>query len=420
MESGRQIYHFTRIDVRELLRESIALFQQAGGKHALRLEALDTLLPIEADKDRLRQVLSNLLSNAIKFSPDGGEITVGARQEGAEVMVWVTDQGVGIPPEAVSQLFSKFFRVEDKQTRNIGGTGLGLALVKEIVEAHKGRVWVESELGRGSTFFFTVPAVAPMQATIAVSEAIGSSATDILLIEDDLAFAQLLQERFEGSGLSMTMTGYAEQAIALAHVLSPRLLLVDIHLAGPMDGWDLLVALKSDSALQSIPIIIIATSEEADRRGLVLAGADYLPQPISPEGLRQAIQRHLPALSGKRVLVADDDAVFRRQVVEMLGAAGGIEIAEATNGREVLTHIAERMPDLLLLDLLMPDMDGFEVLHQLRADKRSMNLPVLVVTGKDLLSTEKSYIKRRMASLVSKTEASLDYFAQIVGRVLAG
>ncbi len=418
MESGRQVYHFEGLDLGELLRESLALFTRAGGKHSLCLETPGTLPPVQADRDRIRQVLANLLSNAMKFSPQGGEVAVGARQEGAHMVVWIADQGIGIPPEAIAKLFGKFFRVDNLETRNIGGTGLGLALVKRIVEAHQGRVWVESEVGRGSTFFFSLPVAEQAPPTMPVAEAPTPGATDILLVEDDQAFAQLLREHFEGLGLTMTATSYAEQALELARPLSPRLLLVDIHLAGPMDGWDLLVALKSDPALQSIPMIMISASEEANVRGLALAGADYVLKPISPEWLRQAIRRHLPSLSGKRVLVVDDDAAFRRTVVELLAAEGDIQVEEAADGREALSRMAQNMPDLLLLDLLILEMDGFEVLHKLRADRRAVNLPVLVVTGKDLLPHEKAYIKRRMASLVSKREASLDYVARIVGQAL--
>jgi PAS domain S-box-containing protein len=418
MESGRQIYHLDHVDVLELLRESIVLFQEADGKHALQLKAAENLPLVAADKDRLRQVLSNLLSNAIKFSPDGGIVTVGARQEGGQVTVWVADQGVGIPPEALSRLFDKFFRVESSQTRHIGGTGLGLALVKEIIEAHQGLVWVESEPNRGSTFWFTLPLAEQALPPAIVAEAADSHVTDILLVENDPVFSQLLRERFENAGLSVTATEYAEQALELMSLFSPRLLLVDIHLAGRMDGWDLLVALKSDPILQAIPIVIITTSDVANLRGLALAGADYLPRPFTSEGLMQAIRRHLPSLAGKHVLVADDDAAFRHQVVELLAAVEDLQVSEAANGLEALTHVAQRVPDLLLLDLLMPEMDGFEVLHQLRADKRAMNLPVLVVTGKDLIPTEKAHIKRKMAALVSKKEASLDHFALIVGRLL--
>jgi CheY-like chemotaxis protein/anti-sigma regulatory factor (Ser/Thr protein kinase) len=418
IESGRQEYHFERVDMRELLREGIALFTSAEAQLIWHLEVPDTLSPVQADKDRIRQVLSNLLSNAIKFSPRGGEVTVGTREQGPYVEVWMRDQGIGIPSEAMPRLFSKFFRVDNSQTRHIPGTGLGLALVKEIVEAHQGRVWADSEPNRGSTFYFTLPVAEQPLPAVVVPESLQGGATDILLVENDPVFAQLLRERFEGTGLLMTATSYAEQALELTRLSPPRMLLVDIHLAGGMDGWDLLVALKSDPVLQAIPIILITTSAEANLRGLALAGADYLPRPVSADGLRQAIQRQLPSLSGKRVLVADDDQAFRRQVVELLAAEPNIQVAEASHGREVLRQVAQRVPDLLLLDLLMPDMDGFEVLHRLRADKRALNLPVLVVTSKDLLPDEKAHIKRKMASLVSKKEASLDHFARIVGRVL--
>jgi len=395
----------------------VALFTREG-RHVLRLAVPATLPPVRADADRIRQVLANLLSNALKFSPQEGEVTVGARSERAEVVVWVADQGVGIPPEALPKLFSKFFRVDNTETRDVGGTGLGLALVKEIVEAHQGRVWVESELGKGSTFFFTLPEaepIMPVQAALQQGEA--AEARDIILVEDDPAYARLLQEHFVNIGLRVTVTDKVEEALELVRYSMPRLVLTDIHLAGRLDGWDLLVALKDNAELRAIPVLIISTSAEANVHGLALAGADYLLKPVSRKWLVQAVQQRLPSLSGKQVLVVDDDTDFRYQVVRTL-AGEGLQVEEARDGREALLQMRARMPDLLVLDLLIPEMDGFEVLRQLRADKRAMNLPVLVVTGKDLLPAEKTYIEQGLASLVSKKEASLDYFAQVVGQVL--
>lgn len=157
MESGRQNYQFESVALTSVVQEAITLFSVNNTRHKLVMDFPPSLPPVHADQARLQQVLTNLLSNAIKFSPHGGAVTVAARQEGASVTVSVSDQGVGIPVTALSHLFSKFFRVDNQETRSIGGTGLGLALVKKIIEAHHGRIWVESEVGVGSTFFFSLP-----------------------------------------------------------------------------------------------------------------------------------------------------------------------------------------------------------------------------------------------------------------------
>jgi len=162
IEAGRQVLRLGAVDIRVLIRERLTMLPPTNDQYAIALELPDTTLSVWADEERIHQVLANVLSNAMKYSPNGGAICVEAHQIGAEVIVSVTDHGVGIPSEAIPKLFSKFFRVNQPETKNIGGTGLGLALVKEIVEAHQGRVWVESELGKGSTFFFSLPTIAAM------------------------------------------------------------------------------------------------------------------------------------------------------------------------------------------------------------------------------------------------------------------
>ncbi|MBM4255742.1 MAG: hypothetical protein FJ147_07575 [Deltaproteobacteria bacterium] len=156
--TGQPRYHFTETQLTPLLHEAVSVFSQSDGKHEWKLSIPDALPSIRIDTERIQQVLANLVSNAVKFSPEAGTITVGAELQQAEIKVWVADQGIGIPAEALPNLFSKFFRVDNNETRTIGGTGLGLALVKEIIEAHHGQIWVESALGKGSTFFFTLPA----------------------------------------------------------------------------------------------------------------------------------------------------------------------------------------------------------------------------------------------------------------------
>ncbi|NOT56086.1 MAG: response regulator [Deltaproteobacteria bacterium] len=158
IEAGRQTYTFTHLALQPLLQDAVTVFT-GQGTHSFQIEAPTTLPLVRADGDRLRQVLANLLSNAVKFSPEGGDIVVNARQKGNSVVVSITDHGIGIAQDDIEQLFTKFYRVDNRETRDIGGTGLGLALVKEIIEAHQGRVWVESEQGIGSSFFFTLPSI---------------------------------------------------------------------------------------------------------------------------------------------------------------------------------------------------------------------------------------------------------------------
>lgn len=157
IESGRQTYDFAVLDLGALLQQSITVFSGSQSPHTFRLHIPTGFPPVRGDRDRLQQVFANLVSNAIKFSPEGGVITLGAEEQEGAALLWVSDQGIGIPAEAVPNLFSKFFRVDNQETRRIGGTGLGLALVKKIIEAHQGRIWVESTQGQGSTFFFTLP-----------------------------------------------------------------------------------------------------------------------------------------------------------------------------------------------------------------------------------------------------------------------
>ncbi len=170
IEAGRQEYHFKPLDLLSVVRETIAVFQANSNGIAIHLRKEPTPPPVYADADRLRQVLLNLLSNAVKFSPRGGDITIGTRQEGADLVMWIRDQGIGIAPDAVPKLFTKFFRANNQETRKISGTGLGLALVKRIIIAHGGRIWVESAPGKGSTFFFTLPAVTATTASSHQSE----------------------------------------------------------------------------------------------------------------------------------------------------------------------------------------------------------------------------------------------------------
>jgi CheY-like chemotaxis protein len=362
-------------------------------------------------------VLNNLISNALKYSPRGGEIVVGARAEEKNVLLWVADRGIGIPAHAMPHLFDKFYRVEHSDRALIAGTGLGLATVRQIVQIHRGKVWAESISGEGSTFFVSLPCPEHSQVVRIRPPQAEASSAPVLLVEDDAAFARLLREHLAAQGTEIRHTMFAEEALEWCRKHPPKILLLDLHLAGAMDGWDLLLELKHDHRLQKIPVVVMAGSEP-NLHGLALGGADYALKTASPEVLRLAVLRQLPSLTRKRVLIADDDAVFRRRVSHLLHAEGAT-VDEAQDGEEALQRVASHMPDLLMLDLLMPKFDGFEVLRRLRSDRRAVNLRILVVTVKDLHVGEKAYLTRKMASLVGKDDARLDFITEVVTRALA-
>ena len=409
MEWGRQTYDMTTLDLGRVLQEAIAVFRVGHERHCFSVDVPTRLRPALADAAALRQVLSNLLSNAVKYSPHGGNIKVSARAEAGEAIVSISDTGIGIPPEAMPFLFSKFFRVNNGAHREIGGTGLGLSLVKQIVIAHHGRVWAESSPGEGSTFHFTLP----LAATVTVPS---EQRCDLLVVESDSSYAELLSTHFAHCGLKVRSTGSGEQAMEWILRNPPRMVLLDIHLTGVMDGWDLLVTLRSNQQLCGLPVLVMSGQNAADR-GLALGGAEYILKTAAREEFLAAVHRQLPDLKGKQILIADDEPTTRARLASFLDRSGAVT-AQVGNGRLALEKIAMHPPDLLLLDLLMPEVDGFEVIRRLRRTRSAVNLPILVVTAKDLALNELVYLRQSLASLVGKSEADLNYFSKVVGSTL--
>ncbi|HEY9302075.1 MAG TPA: ATP-binding protein, partial [Phormidium sp.] len=264
MESGKQNYVFEPLNITSLIKETVALFSHNTNQHKLNISAPLFVSLVKGDSDRIRQVLSNLISNAIKYSPNGGEVNISVEEQDTEVIVSVADQGMGIPPQAQEKLFTKFYRVDNASTRKIGGTGLGLAIVKEIVEVHGGHIWLESAVGEGSKFYFSLPKAVQKSVSLESEE---TTKIDVLILEDDAAFCQLLKDRLEEIGFNIVSTAFAEQGLQILEQNLPRLIFLDILLPGKMDGWDFLIAIKSTRQLISVPVCII-TITEPNIRGL--------------------------------------------------------------------------------------------------------------------------------------------------------
>ncbi|HEX2912923.1 MAG TPA: response regulator [Chloroflexia bacterium] len=402
MESGRQVYNYIEVDFKTLLRRIRDVFSQHRNRLKLNLPA--DLPSVRADPDRILQTLTNLVSNAFKYSPDGGDVTINVRvNDHKMVEIAVQDHGLGIPRDAQGKLFSKFYRVDNSDRREIGGTGLGLAISREIIEAHGGKIWVESEVGKGSTFYFTLPAVIERQYADVIAPETGA-ALMILLVEDDASLAHLITTHLEEDGHRVKALSSAEDAnnfLAETSVL-PDLIILDIILSGRLDGWDLLIEIKNSPRTASIPVII-STVLDSPLNGMMLGEASFISKPLDMNKLLNTINRLTAPRPQRNLLLIDDDSSLRRMLKETLSAHDFV-VATAAGGEQGLKLAFQNLPDLIILDLMMPKMDGFEVLNRLRSDRRTLNIPVIVVSAKELAPSERNFLKDGTAYFVTKSE----------------
>lgn len=401
MEAGAFTLALEPLELGELLRAETGLFESRSAAHTLELRLPDDPLLVAGDRERLAQVLENLISNALKFSPAGGTVQIAAENLPGFVRVSVTDAGLGIPADQQGQLFTKFFRVDTSDTRRIGGTGLGLALCREIVEAHAGEIGFESVEGAGSTFWFTLPAGLRREAT-------GSAR--ILVIEDDPTAASFLVETLSADGFEIETAATGDDGLRRALEDPPAAICLDMFLPNGIQGWEVLERLKADSRTANVPVVVCTGRNNKDRAS-ALGASDFLAKPLSPDQLREAVRRVVrpPAC----VLVVDDDPTVRRLVVETL-SADGLELVEAADGEQALAAVAERRPDAIVLDLVMPNVDGVAVLEQLSADAETRKIPVIVLTARTLSVEERRAITQRVTALLGKTEYSAEELRRLV------
>jgi signal transduction histidine kinase/DNA-binding response OmpR family regulator len=403
IEAGRFTIALEPFDLAELLQHEVELFAMPSASHRLELATPEGPLAMVGDQNRIGQVISNLLSNAIKYSPSGGTVTIKATAQEGFARVCVSDEGVGIPADQQAGVFTKFFRVDSSDTREIGGTGLGLALCQEIVAAHSGRIGFESAEGEGSTFWFEVPSA------LRAGEA--DSHARVLVIEDDPALAALFAEHLALEGLQVETVPTGELGLERALAQPPAMICLDVSLAGELDGWQVLTRLNANPVTNHIPVLV-CTGENRRRTAAALGAAEFVVKPFTGDQLRQAVARILSA-DHESVLVVDDDEALRRLVVETLGRDGS-ELREAASGTEALAMIAAHQPDVLVLDLKMPGLDGFGVLDRLLESPETRDLPVVVLTGRDLSVSERRFLSERSASLLEKSKYSGDKLRRLV------
>ncbi len=358
-----------------------ALSKQAEEKNlTISVKMKAALPPVYADRDRLTQILTNLLDNACRYTQADGKITISARRAADKVQIDVADTGIGISPQDQEKVFERFYRADHPVVQETGGTGLGLSIVKSFVELHGGTLWLKSELGKGSTFSFTMP-IAVFTEPLSPQEDSGESSEPagrgkhILIVEDEMDIANLVAHHLREAGYKATICTRGDEAAGIARREKPDLITLDMRLPGK-DGFAVMEELKSDAETEDIPVVIV--SIVTDPAAYPFGAADYVSKPLDEKRLVSSI--HSILFGKDMVLICDDNEDTQRLLREVLERHGFVA-RSVSDGRQVLAAAEKERPGLILLDLKMPGLDGYAVLEQLKRDESTRQIPVIVMTA---------------------------------------
>jgi PAS domain S-box-containing protein len=380
IEQGPISLRRVSLDPGELCRvaaQGVAAFASSRGI-TIDLVLPDELAPISADRDRALQVLTNLLSNAIKFSIAEQRVTLSAEAVHGAICFAVRDQGRGIAPEHHARIFEKFQQIDSSSTRDVGGTGLGLAICKALVEEHGGRIWLDSATGKGATFAFTLPLATGTRPTKPIALTVDQPT--ILVADDNPIILEVMHDILEEAGYAVAEANGGAEALRLARLLQPALLTLDVMMPD-LDGFDVIQVLRNDPITRALPVLFVSAVPEHER-GTALGGSGFLLKPFAPEALLDQV-RQLIGQRVLRVLVVEDDNHVR-PVLARLIERGGFLVAQAADGHAALEMLPQVQPNLILLDIRMPGMDGYEVLRRIKCDPAYQHIPVVVLTASDL------------------------------------
>jgi DNA-binding response OmpR family regulator/nitrogen-specific signal transduction histidine kinase len=418
IEAGKMTLYLETFELRPMIDSVAATVTTLARKtgNALVVNCADGVGTIHSDLTKVRQILFNLLSNACKFTRNG-TITLAALRDTNETVDWiefqVRDTGIGMTPDQQAKVFEAFTQADSSTTRTYGGTGLGLAITKSFCLLMGGDVTLTSEAGKGTTFTVRLPAVTRAASDTAVPAAENRSegpqvtepehAPIVLVVDDDPNARELLSRHLQRGGYAVRVAANGEEAMQLARTLQPDVVTLDA-LMPQMDGWAVLSAMKEDAVLAEIPVIMV-TIVDNQSIGFSLGAADYLIKPIDRDRLVRAVEKCCPRGAPRHVLIVEDDA----PTSELMGRALrqiDCRVTQAENGRVGLERLNEVLPDAILLDLMMPEMDGFEFIARVRAESRWQHVPVIVVTAKTLTAEDLARLNGQVQHLVHKGEYS--------------
>ena len=402
IEAGKLELSPEQVHLAPLVDEVIGTARQLAEQNHNRLvsECADNLAPITADPMRLRQILLNLLSNACKFTKEG-EVALRVRKvvDGRSwVELSVSDSGIGMTPEQQAKLFEEFVQADASTARRYGGTGLGLAITRRLARMMDGDVTVASEPGKGSVFTVRLPAGVDTPAH-AGADAARAGANCILVIDDDATARELIADQLKAEGFAVATAAGGLEGLKQARELRPVAITLDVMMPD-LDGWSVLAALRQDSELAEIPVIMTTIVDE-QRRGLALGAAGYLTKPIDRERLNRMVGRFRAQARRARILLVDDDAAVRERARAWLPDEQWI-VDEAANGRDALARLRENRPDVILLDLMMPELDGFDVVAALQKEPQWRDIPVIVITSLELGPEDRKRLNSGVQSVLVK------------------
>jgi signal transduction histidine kinase/CheY-like chemotaxis protein len=411
VEAGKMDIYLEDVEIVPLLEEVRALIVPLAEKNGNTLDVrpAENLGSMRTDRTKLKQSLLNILSNGSKFTENGRLTVVAERFETDRPMVRfaISDTGIGMTEEQLGRLFQAFSQAHASTTKKYGGTGLGLAISRQFCQLLGGDIAVASRPGEGSTFTITLPARSGAPAQIKpvdaprIAEDANNTAT-VLIVDDDPAARELLTASLKSAGYRLIHAAGGAEALNLARTIRPDAITLDVMMPKP-DGWDVLSALKADAELCDIPVVMVSIAPDRDI-GLSLGAVDVLTKPVDRARLAALIHRLVRR--GGPILVVEDDADTRdmmRHTIEKLGLA----VAETANGRRALSWLGENAPPaVILLDLMMPEMDGFEFLDTIAARAEWREIPVIVVTAKPLTAAERDRLLLQARKVMEKATAT--------------
>jgi PAS domain S-box-containing protein len=403
IEAGKMELAFDEVNITDITSSVLSTMSGLIKDKPIQIKRIiqPDLPTVRADAIRVRQVMINLLSNAAKFTDEGNIVVEVGLYPGPagrnEVRVSVTDTGPGISKQDQEKLFQPFSQVDDSPTRKTGGTGLGLSICQHIVNMHGGKIWVDSDTGRGSTFNFTLPLFRKQQEHLSSS----TGAKVILTIDDDLQVIALYERYLQTQGYEVIPLTDPSHAVERVKQLKPFAVTLDISMPG-IDGWQVLDNLKGDPDTRNIPVIICSIIEDLEK-GFNLGATDYLVKPILEDDLVNALDRLNADGSIRDVLVIDDDPDDLRLVGKILNDDGRYKAILAEGGRMGWDIISSgKPPHVVVLDLFMPEIDGFKILENMQASQKLRDIPVIVISGMDLTTEQKNQLSEFGQRLLSK------------------